>query len=57
METTQRKCCNGSKNWTSVVYSNVYYEAKSVLHWAEVCLEKNTFPREDYRELLELTVV
>ena len=32
-------------------------EAKSVLAWAERELEKNTWPREDYRELLRLSIV
>ena len=32
-------------------------EACSVLAWAEAELTKNTWPREDYRELLRLTVV
>ena len=32
-------------------------EAKSVLEWAEMELEKNTWPREDYRELLRLTIM
>lgn len=31
--------------------------AKDVLNWALDCLEKKTFPREDYLELTELTVV
>lgn len=32
-------------------------EARSVLSWAEAELAKNTWPREDYRELLRLTIV
>ena len=32
-------------------------EAKSVLEWAEKELEKNTWPREDYRELLRLSIM
>ena len=32
-------------------------EAVSVLSWAEAELVKNTWPREDYRELLRLTIV
>ena len=32
-------------------------QAKSVLNWEQKCLEENVFPREDYRELVELTVV
>ena len=32
-------------------------EARAVLSWAEEELGKNTWPREDYRELLRLTVV
>ena len=32
-------------------------QAKSVLNWGQKCLEENVFPKEDYRELVELTVV
>ncbi|KZR98709.1 Uncharacterized protein APZ42_005748, partial [Daphnia magna] len=32
-------------------------QAQSVLDWGELCLADNTFPREDYRELVEITVV
>ena len=32
-------------------------EARSVLSWAEQELAKNTWPREDYRELLRLAIV
>ena len=32
-------------------------QAKLVLKWASNCLQKNTFPREDYRELIELVIV
>ena len=32
-------------------------EARSVLAWAERELEKNTWPREDYRELLRLSIM
>lgn len=28
-----------------------------VLEWANNCLENDTFPRSDYRELVELTVL
>nr|CAH0098703.1 unnamed protein product [Daphnia galeata] len=31
-------------------------EAEAVLEWGSNCLKKNSFPREDYRELLELIV-
>ena len=31
-------------------------EAMAVLSWAEAELAKNTWPREDYRELLRLTI-
>ena len=31
-------------------------EAEAVLEWGSNCLQKNSFPREDYRELLELIV-
>lgn len=37
--------------------SAFYYFAAEVRKWGEHCLEAETFPREDYRELLELTVV
>ncbi|KZR96892.1 Uncharacterized protein APZ42_008521, partial [Daphnia magna] len=30
---------------------------KEVLEWASNCLESDTFPRSDYRELVELTVL
>ena len=32
-------------------------EVESLLKWAEESLSNNTFPREDYHDLLELTVV
>jgi hypothetical protein len=32
-------------------------QAQSVLNWGQKCLEENAFPREDYRELVELTVI
>ena len=32
-------------------------DAKSALAWAQVELSKKTWPREDYRELLELMIV
>ena len=32
-------------------------EARSVLSWAEQELAKNTWPREDYRELVRLAIV
>ena len=32
-------------------------QAKDVLAWAEVHLEKGTWPRDDYRELLELVII
>ena len=35
----------------------IYRQAKLVLKWATYCLEENTFPREDYRELIELTFI
>ena len=33
------------------------HEAKSVLEWAEQELDRNTWPREDYRELLRLSIM
>ena len=32
-------------------------EAEDVLDWAQDQLQRNTWPREDYRELLELLIV
>ena len=32
-------------------------QAQSVLDWGQKVLEENTFPREDYRELIELTAI
>ncbi len=32
-------------------------KADSVLNWGLECLERDTFPREDYRELIELVVI
>lgn len=43
--------------WPADQLSRVWIQAKSVLTWAEQCLKENTFPREDYRELVQLTVV
>lgn len=37
--------------------SNIWNQASEVISWGEECVRKNTFPREDYRELLELTLV
>ena len=31
--------------------------AFEVVQWGQECLENETFPREDYRELLEITVL
>jgi hypothetical protein len=39
------------------ISSDCRKQAEHVLSWGEKCLKKNTFPREDYRELLELTVI
>lgn len=44
-------------DWPMDSSSTVFECAKSTLHWGEICLAKETFPREDYRELLELTVI
>ena len=52
---------NDPSNYCLLDYSELSYEldeqAESVLKWAKECLRQNTFPREDYRELLELTVI
>ncbi|KZS10355.1 Uncharacterized protein APZ42_025189 [Daphnia magna] len=37
--------------------SALYFFAAEGREWGEKCLEAETFPRKDYRELLELTVV
>ena len=37
--------------------TDLWYQADNVFKWAKDCLTKNTFPREDYRELIELTFV
>ena len=41
----------------SSVSADLQREAKEVLVWAEKELEKNTFPRDDWREFMELVVV
>lgn len=33
------------------------FQAETVLKWAKECILKNTFPREDYRELIELVFI
>lgn len=43
--------------WPSDEKSNIHIEATEVLKWAKECLAKDSFPRADYRELLELTVI
>jgi hypothetical protein len=43
--------------WPANQLSCVWIQAKSVLTWEEQCLKDNTFPREDYRELVQLMVV
>jgi hypothetical protein len=43
--------------WPANQLSCVWIQAKSVLTWEEQCLKDNTFPREDYRELVQLIVV
>ena len=52
---------NDPSNYCLLDYSELSYEldeqAELVLKWGEQCLRQNTFPREDYRELLELTVI
>ena len=37
--------------------TELFNQAENVLNWAKVCIEKKTFPREDYRELIELIFV
>ena len=37
--------------------TDLWYQADNVFKWAKDCLTKNTFPREDYREMIELTFV
>ena len=37
--------------------SDLWTQAESVRSWALDCITKKTFPREDYRELIELTLV
>ena len=49
--------CNLSKLDTASLPMWMQEEAVSVLSWAEAELAKNTWPREDYRELLRLTIV
>jgi hypothetical protein len=43
-------------NW-QCVDSFLQDQAKNVLQWGEKCLENDTFPREDYKELIQLTVL
>ena len=44
-----------------IIIINFYYysslEARKTLSWALKCLEEDTFPRQDYKELLELTIL
>ena len=42
--------------WAKDKLCPIWIQAKSVLTWAEQCLKIETFPRKDYRELLQLTV-
>lgn len=37
--------------------SDLWHQAHTVRKWAEDCTLKDTFPREDYREMIELTVI
>ena len=39
------------------VAEEIQIQANAVVEWEMNCLENETFPREDYRELLELTVL
>lgn len=43
--------------WPSSIRDWRHQRAKEVLIWAENHMEKATWPREDYRELLELVVI
>ena len=41
----------------STLSQDMEIQARKVLEWAEKCLNEKTFPRDDYHELVELTVV
>ena len=43
--------------WPDDSDSFLFKQAEKILEWAEERMVNGTFPREDYRELLELTVV
>ena len=43
-------------NWEEAS-ENVQKFAKDVLEWAEIQIEKQTFPRSDYKELMQLIVI
>lgn len=43
--------------WPLDKNSNIWNQASEVISWGEQCIDRDTFPREDYRELLELTLV
>lgn len=44
-------------DWPTDSNSLLYRQAELVKKWAGECLQKDTFPREDYRELCELIAV
>ena len=44
-------------DWPQDKNSDIWQQAKTVKKWAEDCTLKETFPREDYRELIELTLI
>ena len=41
----------------STLSQDMEIQARKFLEWAEKCLNEKTFPRDDYHELVELTVV
>lgn len=43
--------------WPENENDPTYIHASNTLKWGETCLKDEIFPREDYRELLELTVI
>lgn len=42
--------------WPIDKKGNIWIQASDVVRWGEECINRDTFPREDYRELLELTL-
>ncbi|XP_065665116.1 uncharacterized protein LOC136086720 [Hydra vulgaris] len=43
--------------WPTDIKSEIFNQASLVLKWAYQCLEEKIFPREDYLELIELTII